>query len=298
MKRLLFGLVVAIVYPLSLLPFAVLYLLSDFFFVLVYYVVRYRRKIVSDNLRNAFPDMSDKEREKVARQFYHNLCDIIVEDIKFITISPEEVKKRLSVINIEAINKLYDQGRSAMTTLGHCGNWEMAGLAASYEVKHHSIAIYRPLNNPYFDKFMKNIRARFGMELVAHNKSRQILSQLDKKTNLYHFITDQTPTKVETAYWTNFLNQNTPIYLGAEKVAMMTNMPVFFLKILRIKRGYYSLEIQEVTRDPSHCKPYEITEIHTRLLEENIRAQPDNWLWSHRRWKKQRPLQPVNAPAA
>ena len=298
MKKLIYWLTLAIIYPLSLMPFSFLYLLSDFLFLVIYYVFSYRRKIVSANLRRAFPSMGSPERREIARKFYHNFCDIIVEDIKFVTISREELKKRLTVINAKIINDLFEQGQSAITTLGHCGNWEMAGLAASYELKHHSIAIYRPLSNPYFDSLMKNIRARFGMELVPHNKSRQILSQLDKKTNLYHFITDQTPTHVETAYWTTFLNQDTPVYLGAEKVAKMTNMPVFFLKILRIKRGYYSLEMQEVTYDPSRCAPCEITEIHTRLLEENIRAQPDNWLWSHRRWKKQRTMQPFNNTAA
>lgn len=298
MKRLAYGLVILVVYPLSLLPLRALYVLSDGLFVLVYHLIGYRRKVVNDNLRKAFPNMSMEQRHQVARQFYHNLCDIIVENIKFITISPEEVKKRLRVINADYINAYYHKNRSVMTTLGHCGNWEMAGLAASYELKHHSIAIYRPLSNKYFDRLIKNIRARFGLELVAHNRTRQILSQLNKQNNVYHFITDQTPTQVETAYWTNFMNQDTPIYLGAEKVAKMTNMPVFFLKILRERRGYYSLEMIPITDDPSRCAPYEITEAHTKLLEENIREQPDNWLWSHRRWKKQRQVEPPKAPAA
>ena len=298
MKRLTYWLALVVVYPLSLLPFAILYLVSDFIFVLVYYVFRYRRSVVDTNLLHAFPAMNDIERKEVAKRFYGNFCDIIVENIKFITISPAEVKKRLLVINSEPLNAYFDKGQSVLTTLGHCGNWEMAGLAASYELKHHSIAIYRPLSNPYFDKLVTNIRARFGLELVAHTKTRQILSQLHKSTNVYHFITDQVPTKVETAYWTKFLNQDTPIYMGAEKVAKMTNMPVFFLKILRTKRGYYSLEMQLVATYPSKCADYEITEKHTKLLEENIQAQPDNWLWSHRRWKHKRPASPVTRPAA
>jgi KDO2-lipid IV(A) lauroyltransferase len=289
MKRLAFVFTLLIVYPLSLLPFFLLYRLSDLLFVVIYYIVHYRRKVVNTNLAKAFPEKTEEERRLIAHKFYRNFCDLIVEGIKITTISPEELQKRLKVTGTEGISKLYEQGRSAMTTLGHCGNWEMAGLAASYEVKHHSIAIYRPLNNKYFDSFIKRTRARFGMELVAHNRSRQILSLLDKQTILYHFITDQTPQNAKGAYWTIFLNQDTPIYMGAEKVAKMTNMPVFYCKILRVKRGYYSLEVQEVVMDPSICAPNEITEIHTRLLEENIREQPDNWLWSHRRWKRRKP---------
>jgi KDO2-lipid IV(A) lauroyltransferase len=289
MKRLAFVCTLIIVYPLSLLPFFLLYRLSDLLFVVVYYLVRYRRKVVASNLANSFPEMGEEERKRVARKFYRNFCDIVVEGIKMTTISPKQLQKRLKVTGTEGINALYEQGKSAMTTLGHCGNWEMAGLAASYEVKHHSIAIYRPLSNKYFDSFIKKTRARFGMDLVAHNKTRQILSKLDKQTILYHFITDQTPASASGSYWTTFLHQDTPIYMGTEKVAKMTNMPVFYCKILRVKRGYYSLQVQEVTMDPSVCAPYAITEIHTRLLEENIREQPDNWLWTHRRWKRRKP---------
>lgn len=205
MKRLAFVVTLIVVYPLSLLPFFLLYRLSDFLFLVVYYLIGYRRKVVTLNLARAFPEKTEQERIAIARKFYRNFCDIVVEGIKLNTISPEELQKRLKVTNTEAINKLFEEGRSAMTTLGHCGNWEMAGLAASYEVKHHSIAIYRPLKNKYFDNFIKKTRARFGMELVAHNRSRQILSQLNKDRNLYHFITDQTPISAANAYWTTFM---------------------------------------------------------------------------------------------
>ncbi|MDX2001857.1 MAG: lipid A biosynthesis acyltransferase [Chitinophagales bacterium] len=298
MKRLAFWATIAFIYPLSLLPFSILYLISDTLFLIVYYLLGYRKKVVSQNLQMAFPDMPIAEREKVAKQFYRNLCDLIMEGIKLTTISKKELQKRIIVSNREVCDQLYHEGRSLITTLGHCGNWEMAGLAASYELKHHSIAIYRPLKNPFFDRFIKKTRGRFGMELVAHNRSRQILSQLDKETRAYHFITDQSPIKATSAHWTTFLNQDTAIFMGTEKVAKMTNMPVLYLKILRTKRGHYSVEIQEVSMNPQSNRLYEITEIHTRLLEENIKQQPDNWLWSHRRWKKKREVVMVKTPAA
>ncbi len=285
MDRLSYWLVIGFLYPLSRLPFAALYLLSDFAYYVIYYVVRYRRKVVVQNLTKAFPEKSEQEIIAIAKEFYHGFCDVIIENVKFLTISAYELEQRFKFLNKELVDELFEKRQSAITTLGHMGNWEMAGLAASHGIGHHSLAIYKPLKNKRFDKLARQMRARFGMELVPQNRMRQLLGNLGKDTSLYHFISDQTPGGRANSHWMTFMNQEAPIYLGTEKVAKMTNLPVLYCHILREKRGYYTLELKEVTDDPSTCAPNQITEKHTHLLEANIREQPESWLWSHKRWK-------------
>lgn len=290
MDRLSYWLVVGLLYPLSRLPFGVLYLVSDFLYYIIYHVVRYRRKVVYQNLSRAFPEKSEKEVTVIAKKFYRSFCDIIVENVKFLTISAYELERRFKIVNHEIMDELFLERRSAITTLGHMGNWEMAGLNASHTVGHHSLAIYKPLKNKHFDELARKMRARFGMELVAQNRMRHLLSTLDKEACLFHFITDQTPGGKAPSHWMPFMNQEAPIYLGTERVAKMTNLPVYYCHILRVKRGFYTLELKEVTENPSQCAPNEITEKHTRLLEANIHEQPESWLWSHRRWKHKKPI--------
>jgi KDO2-lipid IV(A) lauroyltransferase len=255
----------------------------------MYYLVRYRRKVVEQNLSRAFPEKTEQEITVIAKKFYRSFCDIVIENVKFLTISATELEQRFQITNHEVVDELYNQRRSAITTLGHMGNWEMAGLNASHTVGHHSLAIYKPLKNKHFDALARKMRARFGMELVAQNRMRHLLTTLDKEACLFHFITDQTPGGKAPSHWMTFMSQEAPIYLGTERVAKMTNLPVFYCHILRQKRGYYTLELKVVTEDPSTCTPNEITERHTQLLEANIREQPESWLWSHRRWKHRKP---------
>jgi KDO2-lipid IV(A) lauroyltransferase len=289
MDRLSYWLVIGLLYPISKLPFGVLYLLSDFAYYIMYYLVRYRRKVVEQNLSRAFPEKTEQEITVIAKKFYRSFCDIVIENVKFLTISATELEQRFQITNHEVVDELYNQRRSAITTLGHMGNWEMAGLNASHTVGHHSLAIYKPLKNKHFDALARKMRARFGMELVAQNRMRHLLTTLDKEACLFHFITDQTPGGKAPSHWMTFMSQEAPIYLGTERVAKMTNLPVFYCHILRQKRGYYTLELKVVTEDPSTCTPNEITERHTQLLEANIREQPESWLWSHRRWKHRKP---------
>ncbi len=255
----------------------------------MYYLVRYRRKVVTQNLSRAFPEKTEQEITAIAKKFYSSFCDIIIENVKFLTVSANELEQRFQITNHEVVDELYQQRRSAITTLGHMGNWEMAGLNASHTVGHHSLAIYKPLKNKHFDALARKMRARFGMELVAQNRMRHLLTTLDKEACLFHFITDQTPGGKAPSHWMTFMNQEAPIYLGTERVAKMTNLPVFYCHILRQKRGYYTLELKVVTDNPSTCAPNEITERHTQLLEANIREQPESWLWSHKRWKHRKP---------
>ena len=228
MRLLLFIFFLVILYPLSLLPFPILYLLSDLLFLLIYYVVRYRRKVVLTNLSLSFPQKSKQEIEEIARKFYRNLGDIIVENVKLLTITKQTVLERCAFINPEVVNSLAAEGKSIIATIGHCGNWELAGLSTSLSLNLHTMVFYRPFKNQYFDKFIRKSRGKFGMELVADNKVRQILKQEGKQPNLYIFITDQTPSNISTCHWTTFLNQHTPVFKGTEKMAKLTNIPVVF----------------------------------------------------------------------
>lgn len=288
MSRVAWWLTSAIIYPLSLLPFGVLYFFSDLWFFFGYHILRYRRNVVFTNLRNSFPEKSSEEIEAIAKQFYRNFCDILVENVKLPTISKEEVAKRCIIKNKRILDEYYAEGKSVIATIGHCGNWEIAGLATSLAVPHRSIAFYRPLKNIYFDRFARDMRARFGMMLLSHTQVRQMVKEHGKQPNLYIFITDQTPSNTKTAHWTTFLNQDTPVFTGTEKFAHLTGLPIVYGDIQRIKRGYYSIEVKLLLENPIGTKEDEITDLHTKALEDAIVKQPDNWLWSHKRWKRKR----------
>ena len=290
MKRIAFMAVMAIVYPLSMVPLSILYVLSDLMYYCVYYFPGYRKKIVFSNLRNAFPDKSNDDLRIIAKNFYRNFCDIIIENVKLINFSREDVARRCTFSNLELVNDLCDRGKSVIMTLGHCGNWELTGLAASLAVKQHTITFYRTIKNIYFDRFSKNIRGKFGMELVPQTKARMMIRQEGKQPNMYIFITDQTPSNVHTSYWTRFLNQDTSIFKGAEKFAKLTGHPVLHAEIQRAQRGYYTVEFKILRESPERTTEGEITELHTRALENDIVRNPDNWLWTHRRWKLKKPV--------
>lgn len=287
---------VAVAYPLSLLPFPVIYLVSDISRFITFSVFRYREQVILTNLRNSFPEKDEQEIQAIADQFKRNFCDIMLENVKFLSITPKQLEARFKIKDRTLIDSLYNSGQSAMTTLGHVGNWEMASLAAGHMLHQKNMAIYRPLHNKWFDKKIRDIRARFGMELVPQNNIRNLLKQLGAQANLFHFITDQTPPRDAANHWTIFLNQETPVYMGAEKVAKMGKLPILYCNILRTGRGHYELEFLPIVDDPTQYKTGEITEIHTRYLERNIRQQPDNWLWSHRRWKHDRPAEKALGP--
>lgn len=281
----------AIAYPLSLLPFSIIYFLSDLLYFFLYDVAGFRKKIVFANLRNSFPEKTDAEIHSIAEKFYRNLCDILLECIKLLSIPKTEVSRRCVINNAELLDAYHRQGKSVIATIGHCGNWELAGLAVSLAVKHRCIAFYRTFRNAYFDRFAKKMRSRFGMQLLPHTKFRQMLVQDGIQPNLYIFITDQAPANTRKSYRTTFLNQDTAIYRGAEKTAKITGHPVVYGDMRRIKRGYYSIDVMLLTENPSQTKEGELTAMHTKALQNSIIRNPDNWLWTHRRWKRDKPAE-------
>jgi len=270
----------------TLLPLRVLYLFSDILFLLVYYFPGYRRKIVAENLKNAFPEKSEFQRSAIQREFYHHLCDLIVEILKLTHISNKELHKRMKYTNPELLYRLYDESRDAVIIFSHYCNWEWTNITSDF-TRHLNVPVYKPLNNKYFDRFMYNLRKRDGSKPVAmSNIVREIL--INRKNNrkaIYGLISDQTPPKAEIKYRTTFLNQDTPVFLGAEKIALKYDMAVIFLNIQKVRRGYYNYTMELLFEHTAGLPEHVITETHVKRLDEIVREKPEYWLWSHRRWK-------------
>jgi KDO2-lipid IV(A) lauroyltransferase len=276
----------------ALLPFPLLYLFSDFLHFLFYRLFPYRLKVVANNLQNAFPNKTQSERDLIAKAFYYNLFDVSLETLKAITMSKRSIQQRVQFKNLELIQQFMQQQQSVILVGGHSANWEWAGHAL--QIAGIPIAgLYHPLSNKWFDWFMYQIRSKFGMMPVAmHDILRFMLSKKDQ-TYCYAFIADQTAS-AEQAHWLTFLNQDTAVFMGTEKLAKKFNMPVVFCAAYRNNRGYYTIEFDLVSATPNQTEPFQITVSHTHLLEQQILRQPAAWLWSHRRWKHQHPNKKSN----
>jgi KDO2-lipid IV(A) lauroyltransferase len=285
MGKVLFKISSVLLYLISLLPFNVLYIIADLIYFLMYYLSGYRKDVVKKNLSNAFPGKSDRERKVIAKKFFHNLADVIVETIKMRSISLKELDRRFKFTNASEIKKHYDNNRSVLIASGHYGNWEWGPLRLSAYFDEPVIVIFKPLTDKRFESFFNSMRARFGAHLVAMKLTLRKLVEFKDKRYSVTFASDQTPVKGETQYFTPFLNQPTSVFLGIEKIARMTNHPVVFGHINRVKRGYYECTFKTLFENPADTAEYESTESHTRALEQVIMAKPELWLWSHRRWK-------------
>jgi Kdo2-lipid IVA lauroyltransferase/acyltransferase len=278
----------------TLLPLRVLYVVSDFMYLLLYYFPSYRRNVVDTNLKNSFPEKSDEERKIIAKKYYRHLSDLMIETFKLTHMSPATQRKRFTYTNLEIIDRLREQKRDVIAVLGHYGNWEWPTLLPTY-LKYKTIIIYRPLQNKYFDRFIHNQRSEFGIQLTPTSQViREIINYRKQNINtLSVFLTDQTPARGDIKYWTTFLNQDTPVYTGTEKIASKYDMAIVFFHIQKIKRGHYNLDIELLLDHTAGLPESVITEAHVRRLEEIIREKPEYWLWSHRRWKHKKPVENV-----
>ena len=286
MSSILFYLILPFLYLISILPFPIFYLFSDAIYLLLYRVIGYRKKVVSENLKNSFPNKTTEELKKIEKQFYHYLVDLFLETLKTLTISKKQAIKRckLTPNAIALFDELYTQHKSCILVMGHYGNWEWAGSSFSLINKQQLYVIYHPLTNTHFDKLMYGMRTRFGSKLYAMKDTMRGMIGNRNEINATAFIADQTPAP-ENAYWTTFLNQKTPVFWGTEKIAQKLNYPVVYVTVNRIKRGYYEANAELLVSEPKNTKEGEISEMHTKKLEKDIIAQPEIWLWSHRRWK-------------
>ncbi len=278
-----------VIIPISLLPFPVLYGVSNTLYVIFYYIAGYRKKVILGNIQKSFPEMTNEQHKEICRKFYKHFCDLIVESIKCFTISEKQIMKRFTCANPEVANKYYDEQRSVMFAGGHFNNWELLAVGISKRIKHKGVGIYKPLSNKYFDNKMQYTRGRFGLTLLSTKSVKRFLDDnKDKLTGLIFGI-DQSPSNPKAAYWMRFLNQDTGVQYGIEKFAKDYNSPVIFGSIQKIKRGHYCLELTDVTANPQETPYGFIIEKCTQLLEKDIIEKPEYWLWSHKRWKHKRP---------
>lgn len=289
LKAVFYYITLPFIYLLSLLPFPILYLVSDFFFLLLYYVVGYRKGLVLQNLRNAFPQKTERELRSIRKKFYGYLCDLFLETFKTLTISPEAMLRHCSMppASQAVFDKYANEGKSIILVMGHQGNWEWAGNTFSLTSKAQLYVIYHPLSNPYMNGLIYKMRTRFKTRLIAMKDTFKEMLSHRKELTATAFIADQTPHP-DNAYWTTFLNQDTPVFLGTERIANKLKYPIVYAQVKKIKRGYYEIQAETLIDDPTVTTEGEITERHTQRLEQDIIRQPETWLWSHRRWKHKR----------
>ena len=270
---------------LSRLPFSVLYGISNVLSFLLLHVVRYRREVVLENLRLSFPEKSPADIQQIAAKFYRNFTDLIVETLKLLDISPDDLLKRIRFTNAELVRSQIEAGQAVIGMASHQANWEWLSPAAVLNGMPVD-TIYKPLTNPFFEELMRQIRARMGSVLVPmHLLPRQMVASKDK-ARIIALGSDQVPDVPEQAYWTDFLHRDTPFYPGTEKLARRLSLPVYYLEMVRVGRGYYELTFQTVALPPYTDLPLGgIMDSYRDLIERTIRNNPSDWLWSHKRWK-------------
>ncbi|MCE5348076.1 MAG: lysophospholipid acyltransferase family protein [Bacteroidales bacterium] len=292
MEAVLYYLVYGLTWILSLLPLRIMYIVSDFIYLLLYYFPSYRRKITAENLKNSFPEKNEKELKCIEKKFYHHLADLFIEDFKLIHMSSAQLEKRCVFTNTEIIHKLFDENRDVAAIMGHYGNWEWL-VTLPMHSKYKFISIYKPIQNKLFDRFMNNVRTRYGMHTTPMSHIiKQIINDRNNNIRTFSsFISDQSPVKEDIKYRMPFLNQDTPVYLGAEKIALKYDMAVVFINVQKVKRGYYTATIELLFDHTKGLPEHLITETHVKRLEEIIREKPEYWLWSHRRWKHKRQVE-------
>lgn len=276
-------------YLLSLTPLWLLYIVSDIMYILVYYVVGYRIKVVRKNLKASFPDKSKEERLYIERKFYRWFCDYMVETLKMFSISKKEMKKRMRFEGIEQLNEDLSNGRSVTIYLGHYCNWEWISSVALHLVPEGLAAqLYHHLENKIFDRLFLYARGRFGGYSLEMNEAFAQLRTWKKQgiPTLTGYISDQVPLYNSMHYWPTFLNQKTPVYTGAERIARILDTSVYYFDITRPRRGYYVAKVVKMYDKTTSEPKFSITEKYYRLLENSIIHNPEYWLWSHNRWKR------------
>ena len=282
-------------YGLSLLPLWVHYLFSDVMFLLVAYVLRYRRQVIWDNLHNSYPEKSHRELKKLQRQTYRHMCDLVAESVKYTTMSHKNIMRRMTFKGIDQVNEILSSGQSIAALLGHYGNWEwVTSLYLWLQPKQCDFILgqlYHPLRNKVFDRVVLKMRNRMGPESVPKNDTLRWLlrNKMENRMTMLGYINDQVPKWENIHHWLTFLNhENTPVFTGIERIARSQNQAVLYIDVRCPRRGYYECEFQVITREPKSMAEFEITDIYFKRMEQTINRAPQYWLWSHHRWKRTR----------
>lgn len=270
---------------LSFLPFPIIYGISNFIAWLLHRVIRYREEVILKNLKNSFPEKSVQEIHKIQKDYYRNFSDIIVEAFKSLSISKKQMKKRFKLRNPEVFQNLYDKNKGVIMVMGHHTNFEWTAMSIPLLVPQKCFAVYHPLKNQLYNTKIVEIREQMGLKLFKMKETYPFMLNNPCSAPLYVFMADQSPHKGKIKYRTEFLNQNTPVHLGVENLSKKCDLAVVFIDIYRVKRGFYEIEAKLLYEDVSNTETYEITDTHVRALEDLIKRDPANWLWSHKRWK-------------
>lgn len=289
--KILYYIVYGLWYLLSLLPLKVHYVLSDVIFLLLYHILGYRKKVVRTNLRTSFPEKSQEELKQIERDFYHFFCDYMVESVKMMTISEQEMRRRMVFKNMEVVDNILAEGQSIALYLGHYCNWEwVTSLPLWLPANIQPGQIYHPIENRLTDQLFLRARQHFNSLCIPMHDTLRRLLEFSKSNRpmIIGYISDQKPHWVNIHHWVNFLNHDTPVLTGTERIVRKLNHAVFYIDIQRKHRGYYEAELKLITRHPQQMHEFEITDIYYQMLEKTIRRAPAYWLWSHDRWKRTR----------
>jgi len=296
MQALGFYLTYFILWLLSLLPLYILYFIADMLYVFIR-LGSYRKQVITDNLKHAFPHLSNKKIDQIRNDFYRHFCDLILETIKIQNMSEKEMRKRVVFNNLDKIHKHYTKDKDVIAVLGHYGNWEWI-TSFSLHIEALACDVYHKLKNPHFDRLMLILRSKWGNANFEMKSSVREIVKLRQKNQRFvlGLIADQSPSKTKIQYCRPFLNQNTPVILGPEKIAKLTDSPVVFFHMNKIKRGHYEVNIIPISETAKNTAQYEITDKHIDTLEKIIKERPELWLWSHKRWKyaKNRHFEHIN----
>jgi lauroyl/myristoyl acyltransferase len=283
-------LVFIIAYPLlwfiSILPFRIFYWVSDIMYFIVYYIVRYRKATVKNNLKIALPNLNDKERLVIEKKFYKHFCDMFMEMAKTMTISSEEMDKRFKITNIELMKEYEAKGKSIMLLASHYASWEWL-LSLNLKLSYQGIAVYKKIANRYFDKLTKDIRSKYKTEMVSTDKSIPLMANNNRKgiLSVYGLASDQSPKTKQIAHWESFMGMETPVHIGPELLSKKYNLNVIFAKVKKVKRGYYEMTLIPITDDAKSLPNYEIIHRYIKEVEKQIYEAPEYYFWTHKRWK-------------
>ncbi len=270
---------------LSFLPMWLLFAISSLLYYPLYYLIKYRKKVVRANLVNSFPEKTIAEIITIEKQFFRYFTDLVVETIKLNSISKKNLLKRFKMNNFEQIEGYFKNGQSVLGCTGHYCNWETGMVAAGLSLSGTAYVIYKPLTSEIFEQWFNGVRTRYGNKMVAMKQTPRQLVATKKEVTMFCFASDQTPTREEVQYRLEFLHQSTPVLLGLEKIAKQTDRPIFYFDVKRVKRGYYEVDCIPLCLKPKETAEFEITELFFKQLTQTIHSAPAFWLWSHKRWK-------------
>ena len=274
----------------SRLPLRALYAFSSFLYLLAFYVVRHRHQVIRGQLEKVFPDASDAERERIHKRFLKNFCDVVVEVLKSVSMTEADMRDRVHIVNLGEARRHLDAGQSVMLVTSHLCNWEWLLHGVTLQLGYPVDAAYKPLHDQWAERLMLKIRSRFGARLVP---AKELLADFLRRRGIVRAVAmnaDQAPVSTDKRYWTQFLGQDTAFYIGAEQIARATRLPILYVAVRRIRRGYYEVELRPLWDGREATEPNAVTERYARACEADVLKSPADWLWSYRRWRLKKPL--------